>query len=71
MKLIANHYEPKEIIRIMREWSDLTQSEFASMINKSKHTVQSYELGRNKMTIDTLMIIAKKQNLTITIEKKY
>ncbi len=70
MKIIANNYQPKEIIKIIRDWSELTQKDFAKTINKSKDTIQSYELGRNKITLDTFMEIAKKQNLIITIERK-
>lgn len=70
MKFIANNYEPKEIIRIIREWTEKTQEEFARDIKKSKDTVQSYELGRNKMSLNTFMEIAKKENLIITIERK-
>ena len=70
MKFIANNYEPKEVIKIIREWTELTQEEFAKTIDRSKDTVQSYELGRNKITLDKLMEIAKKHNLIITIEKK-
>lgn len=70
MKIIANNYKPKEIIKIIREWSELTQKEFAEMLNKSKDTIQSYELGRNKISLDNFMEIAKKQNLVITIEKQ-
>lgn len=69
MKIIANNYQANEIIKIIREWSEKTQSQFAKEIGKSKDTVQSYELGRNKMTLNTLLEIAKKENLIITIEK--
>lgn len=69
MKIIANNYNANEIIKIIREWSEKTQSQFAAEIGKSKDTVQSYELGRNKMTLNTLLEIAKKENLIITIEK--
>lgn len=69
MKIIANNYKANEIIKIIREWSEKTQSKFAAEIGKSKDTVQSYELGRNKMTLNTLLEIAKKENLIITIEK--
>lgn len=70
MKFIANNYKPNEIIKIIREWTELTQEEFGKSIDRSKDTVQSYELGRNKMTIDKLMEIAKKHNIIITIETK-
>lgn len=70
MKIIANNYKPNEIIKIIREWSEKTQQEFANSLNKNKNTIQSWELGRNKMTFNTLMEIAKKENLIITIERK-
>jgi len=69
MKIIANNYKPKEVIKIIREWAECTQEEFGKKINRSKDTVQSYELGRNKMTLDKFMEIAKNENLIITIEK--
>ena len=69
MKFIANDYEPKEIIKIIREWSDETQEQFAKHINRSKDTVQSYELGRAKISFDKFLELAKKQHIKITIEK--
>ncbi len=70
MKIIANNYEPKEILKIIREWSEMTQADFAKKINRSKDTVQSYELGRNKMSLDKFLEVAKGEDLIITIEKK-
>lgn len=70
MKIIANNYKPNEVIKIIREWSEKTQQEFADSLNKNKNTIQSWELGRNKMTFNTLMEIAKKENLIITIERR-
>lgn len=70
MKIVANSYKPNEIIKIIREWSELNQKDFAKTINKSKDTVQSYELGRNKMSLNTFLEMAKEHNLVITIEKK-
>ena len=71
MKLIANNYEPKEIFKIIREWSELTQEEFAKELGyKNYHTIKQIERGVNNFTFQTLMKIAKKHNLIITIEKK-
>lgn len=70
MKLIANNYEPKDIIRIIREWSGLTQKDFAKSVNCSESTIQSYELGRRNYTFQTLMYIAKIHNIEIIIEKQ-
>lgn len=70
MKIIANDYEPKDIIRIIREWTELKQGDFGKTINKSRRGVQSYENGTRTYNINTLMKIAKEHNLVITIEKK-
>lgn len=70
MKLIANEYNPEDIIRIVREWTELTQVDFAKSVNKSRRSIQAYESGANKYPFETLLDIAKKHNLTITIEKK-
>ena len=70
MKIIANNYEPKDIIRIIREWSGLSQKDFGKTVNCSQSTILSYELGRRNYNIQTLMHIAKVHGITITLEKK-
>ena len=70
MKLTANDYSEKEVMKIMREWTDKKQSEFGEDINLSGMTIQGYERGIRKYTFETLMKIAKKHGITITIEKK-
>lgn len=70
MKFNLNNYEPKDIIKILREWTELTQKDFGKSINKSRKTVQKYELGELNYNIVTLLKIAKTHNITITIEKK-
>ena len=51
MKLIANDYESEDIIRIIREWTGLKQSEFAKTINRSTRSVQDYEAGITKYSV--------------------
>jgi len=70
MKIIANDYEPRDIIKIIREWSDLSQTEFGESINRTKHSIQSMELGRNNVYLHTLIEIAKIHDLVITVEKR-
>ncbi|MCL2884280.1 MAG: helix-turn-helix domain-containing protein [Oscillospiraceae bacterium] len=70
MKFKANEYTKGEIIRIIREWTELTQQEFGDAIGKSRMSIQGYELGRTNYGIDVLLEIARKFNVTITIEKK-
>ncbi len=70
MKIIANNYKEKEVIKILREWTELKQSDFGKSIGMSSSSIQSYERGVRKYKFETLMKIAKKYNYTITIEKK-
>ena len=70
MKIIANDCEPKEIIRVIREWSELTQKEFGKTIHRSEKGIQAFELGTRNYDMRTLIQIAKVHGLKITIEKK-
>lgn len=70
MKLVANRYHEKDIIKIIREWTELKQEDFGKTIGLSGITIQSYERGIRKYSFETLMKIAKEHNCTITIEKK-
>lgn len=70
MKIIANEYTERDIIKILREWTELTQDEFSKSINLSASTIQSYELGTRNYKFSTLKKIAKKHNFIISIEKK-
>lgn len=70
MKINALDYDSKELFKMIREWSELTQEEFAGKINVSKGTVQNYEQGKRNYTFKSLMEICKKNNINIILEKK-
>lgn len=70
LKIKANEYDPKDIIRIIREWTELTQKDFGKTIGKAERTIQGLELGETGYSIKTLLKIAKVHGLVITIEKK-
>ena len=70
MKIKANEYEPKDMMKIIREWTELTQKEFGKSIGKAERTIQGLELGETGYSIKTLLKIAKVHNLEITIEKE-
>lgn len=40
MKINANKYEPKDIIKIIREWTNKTQKDFGQVINKTNEWVK-------------------------------
>lgn len=70
MKFIANDYTQQEIIRIIREWTELSQKEFGKTIHRSEGSIQSFELGRRNYTVQTLIQIANTHGIKITIEKE-
>lgn len=70
MKIKANDYTKGEIIKILREWTGLTQEQFGKSIGKSTSSIQAYELDKVNYGIETLLQIAKKHGITITIQKK-
>lgn len=65
MKFNLKDYNKNDVIRIVREWTDLTQKEFAERIGKSKRTVEQYEAGTINFNIETLYKIAKEFNIDI------
>ena len=70
MRIRANDYEPREIMKIIREWSEMTQERFGESIHRSLRSVQAFEQGERNYTMVTLLEVAKIHGLTITIEKK-
>ena len=64
-------YKSGEIIKIIREWTELNQRDFAKSINVSTQTVQSYETNRRVYNINTLKKIAERHGLEIIIRKRY
>jgi len=70
MKLKANDYEAKDILKIMREWTELTQIEFADSVGLSNKSIQAYELGVKHCLFNVFLAIAKEHGIEITLEKK-
>ena len=70
MKIKANDYSPNEILKFMRQATNLTQKEFAKSINKSADWCQSNELGRSDFYFKDFLELAKIHNFNINIEEK-
>ena len=70
MRIIVNDYTPQNIIKFIRQSTGLTQRQFAIKIGKSRNTVQSYELGRIKMSLNDFIEMCKIFNIKITVEEK-
>lgn len=69
MQLKATDYTADEILKIMREWTGLTQKEFAESIYRTERNIQSYEQAERQWTVETLLQIAKTHGIDITISK--
>jgi len=70
MILNTKKYKPNEILKFMREATNLTQKEFAESINKSKDWQQSNEYGRSNYYFKDLVEIAEIHGFEIKITKK-
>ena len=70
MQMKVNDYKPKEIVKFIREWTELTQDEFAKSIHKSKTTLQDYEYGRANISLSAFLKMCKTHDVEIIIRKK-
>lgn len=70
MKVNLKDYGRGAFIKIIREWTGLTQKEFGKQIGRSERTIQEYETGTTNYNINTLEKIIEKFNISIIAEKK-
>ena len=70
MEINATKYKGKDILKFIRENSNMTQKEFAKTINKTRDWQASNETGRSRYFLDDLIEIAKVHNLDIIIKDK-
>ncbi len=69
MKINANNYEAKDIIKIIREWTELSQTKFGESINRGRDSINNIENGRNRMYLNDFLEMCKIHNIKGTIEK--
>ncbi len=71
MKLIANEYEPKDVFKILREWTELTQEQIGlAMGKKGRSWAKFIENGKSRFYFDDVMKMCKKYGITMILEKK-
>lgn len=70
MKVNLKDYDSGTFIKIIREWTGLTQEQFGKAIGRSVRTIQDYESGKTSYTSKTLEKISKKFDISIIAEKK-
>lgn len=54
-----------ERIRALREDQDLTQTDVANLLNIGQKTYSDYELGKTRIPLDSVMILAKYYNVSM------
>ena len=52
-------------IRMLREDNDKTQSEIAAMLKVGQRTYCDYELGKTRIPVDSLIMLAKFYNVNM------
>lgn len=70
MRVNLKDYGSGAFIRIVREWTGLTQKEFGKAIGRSERTIQDYEGGITNYNIKTLEKIVDVFKISIIAEKK-
>lgn len=69
MKVKLNDYDSGTFIKIIREWTGLTQKEFAKVLGRSSRQIQGYEADTTTYNIKILEKITKEFGITIIAEK--
>lgn len=54
-----------ECIRVLREDHDKTQSEIAKLLKVGQRTYCDYELGRTRIPVDSLIVLAELYNVSM------
>lgn len=54
-----------ERIRALREDSDKTQTEIARLLKVGQKTYSDYELGKTRIPVDSLIVLAKYYNVSM------
>ncbi len=70
MKFRANDYNKGEILKIIRQSTNLTQKEFAEKMGKSTRTIEDYESGIVNYNMQFFKDVAKKFNVEIIIQRR-
>ncbi len=66
----ANDYTPKEIFKMLRHWTNLTQEELGLAMNKKGRAwAKNIERGKCRYFFSDVLSIAKKFDITITFKK--
>lgn len=66
----AKDYRMEDIMRMIREWTELSQEEFGKTIGRGKRTISAWECGENSMSLSTFSEILKKHKIDMILTRK-
>ena len=69
-KLVANDYSIGESMKVIREWSGMTQEEFAKEFNTTKNTLSKRENDKRQIYFHTVLDYCNKTGVKIIFEKE-
>ena len=61
----GDYMKYSERIRALREDRDFTQSQIAELLNIGQRTYCDYELGKTRIPVDSLIVLAKMYNVSM------
>ena len=64
MEIKANKYKPNEILKFIRQNTNLTQKEFAKAINTTQSVISTYENGQTSIQTSFLYDICIKYHIS-------
>ena len=70
MKLKANDYASSHLIKIIREWTEMSQQDFAQSIGLTRSAIAKYEGDERNFSFATFMKICREHNIDVILEKK-
>ena len=70
MKIKANDYKANEVMKIIREWTTLSQEKFAKEVGRSRNSINNIENNRNRIFLNDFLDICDKFDVVVTLEKK-
>lgn len=67
MEIKITEFNPNEVVRIMRDTTGLSQTEFGKSINRGRDSISNIERGTNNVFFKTIIEIAKEHNLELIL----
>ena len=58
------------VMKIIREWTTLSQQKFAKEVGRSRNSINNIENDRNRIFLNDFLDICDKFDIVVTLEKK-